>query len=125
MADDDRPWRAEDELRRLYCEEGLTMEQLADRWDCSTSTVGRWILYHDLNPGRAPSGEAPWRDSEELRRLYYDEGLTKVEIADRLGCSLTSVTDWMRRHDLAPGVARSSADRALMMADPDDIGGRA
>jgi transposase len=40
------------------------------------------------------------REEEELRRLYHDEGLTNREIADELGVSETTVTEWRRRHGI-------------------------
>ena len=47
--------------------------------------------------------EHPWRDPAVLATLYYEEGLTQAEIADRLGTSQRTVGRWMRRYDLNPG----------------------
>ena len=44
----DKPWKDGELLRELYREEGLPMEQIADRWDCSPTTVSEWIERHDI-----------------------------------------------------------------------------
>lgn len=41
-----------------------------------------------------------WRDEETLRRLYWDEGLSMQQIADKLGCTNQTITYWMKRHDI-------------------------
>ncbi|WP_049905632.1 homing endonuclease associated repeat-containing protein [Halorubrum californiense] len=44
--------------------------------------------------------ESPWREKERLRRLYVDEGLSMAEIGDRLGCTGTTISDWLNRYDI-------------------------
>lgn len=44
--------------------------------------------------------DQPWRDAETLRRLYHGQGLTTREIANRLGCSNGTVSQWLDRHDI-------------------------
>lgn len=44
--------------------------------------------------------DAPWRDSETLRRLYWEERLSLDAVADRLGCSDVTVLNWMEKHDI-------------------------
>lgn len=43
---------------------------------------------------------APWRNADTLRRLYIDEDLERGEVAARLGCSKSTVDDWLTRHDI-------------------------
>lgn len=45
----------------------------------------------------------PWQDPETLRRLYYGEGLTQRELAERFDVTHGTIGYWMRKHDLAPG----------------------
>lgn len=42
------PWRDEDKVRELYIRKSLSAEAIADRWECSTKTVQRWIDNHDI-----------------------------------------------------------------------------
>lgn len=44
--------------------------------------------------------ESAWRDESTLRRLHYDEGLTKREIAERVGCSQFTLNKWWQRFDI-------------------------
>lgn len=39
-------------------------------------------------------------DEEEIRRLYWDEGLTVPEVAKRVYCSETTLHKYMREHDI-------------------------
>ncbi|WP_245626064.1 HNH endonuclease [Haloparvum sedimenti] len=39
--------------------------------------------------------EQPWRDEDRMRDLYVDEELTSREVAERLGCSKSTVLDWL------------------------------
>lgn len=49
-----------------------------------------------------------WRDSETLESLYNVEGLNKVEIADKLGCSPATITNWMRKLDVGSTYTQTS-----------------
>ena len=40
------------------------------------------------------------QDEEVLRELYVEEGLTQVEIAERLGCSDSTVSNYIRKYDI-------------------------
>jgi DNA-directed RNA polymerase specialized sigma24 family protein len=48
----------------------------------------------------------PWRGPDQLARLYYGEGLTQPEVADRLDCGQRTIARWMDRFDLAPRKGR-------------------
>lgn len=65
------------------------------------------------------------RDAEELRRLYYEKGLTQAEIAARVDVSRKDVSDAMNRFGIAPGQGGSYPSvRSLLTADPADVGDR-
>jgi len=38
---------------------------------------------------------APWQEESVLRKLYKEQKLSQPEIADKLGCGVTTVTKWM------------------------------
>lgn len=44
--------------------------------------------------------DAPWRDEETLRRMYWEEGMSSQDIGDELGCSYGAVLRWMDKHDI-------------------------
>jgi len=41
-----------------------------------------------------------YRDEETLRELYWDEGMSLTDVADRLGCTSQTVRRWMKKHDI-------------------------
>lgn len=43
-----KPWNDGELLRRLYREERMPMTQIADRWDCSPTTVRDWVERHGI-----------------------------------------------------------------------------
>jgi len=44
--------------------------------------------------------EQPWRDEETLRRLYIQQDMTIETIADKLGCSGSTIGNWLTRHGI-------------------------
>ena len=42
-------------------------------------------------------GQKAYRDKETLYELYHGKGMTKVEIANELGCSDVTVGNWMEK----------------------------
>lgn len=45
-------------------------------------------------------GDASWRDEDTLRELYYGRGLSMSDIAEKLGCTQSTVRCWMERHGI-------------------------
>ena len=44
--------------------------------------------------------ECPWRDEQLLRELYLDRKLSLSDISERFDCAPTTVSKWLRRHDI-------------------------
>jgi len=42
-------------------------------------------------------GDHPWRDENILRSLYVEQGLTTIEVSDRLGCNRETVAKWLKK----------------------------
>ena len=57
MSETEHPWRDESILREKYREEGMTMEELADLWDVSTSTLSKWINRFGIRTGGRGAGD--------------------------------------------------------------------
>lgn len=57
-----------------------------------------------VHAGKVHDNEAteryPWRDPEWLRRLYWGEGLTQQEMADRADTVPVQIRRWMRKFDI-------------------------
>ncbi len=86
----------ETELRRLYEEEGLTREEIAQVFGCCASTVGVRMREYgiDVRTNRVEVTEA------DLRYLYEERELSQSEIAEILGCSQASVYYKMQEYGI-------------------------
>jgi hypothetical protein len=79
------------ELVRLYCEQGLSTTQIAALVGWSPSAVYARLV------ALGTAMRTPWAhnaveiDSLMLRQPYVDEGLPMSALAERCGCSLTTI----------------------------------
>lgn len=87
-----KPYHDEEWLRKLYIDQGLELQEIADRVECSKDTIWRWKNKHGI--------KKPWRDEEKLRELYVEEQLSMRRIGDKLGCSTQTVKNWLDKHDI-------------------------
>lgn len=94
----DAEYKNAEYLRREYCDKGKSLEQIGEECDVNGVTILNWMKRHDIPRRTADQdkGDA-WKDEDRLRRLYWDEGMTLEEIADKLGCEKTTVMNWMKR----------------------------
>jgi len=95
------PWKNEELLRQKYCAEGLTIQELADKWDTSFSTIRYYKDKYNIE-GR-PNGISPKAlnaTDEDLWRLYWDEGLSVIELADELDTSESWVVREMEKRSI-------------------------
>lgn len=82
--DDETPWRDERLLQKIYAWEGLSVSEIARRFDCSERTVENWLDQHNV--------QKPWEDEATLRYLRFKCKLSQYEIAQRLGCTQGTVS---------------------------------
>ena len=103
----------EERLRRMYYDEGMTLEEMAKELGYSLTTVVSWM--DDFGLEREPGGPMPSvldenpyvvgpspYNEERLRRMYYDEGMTLEQMADELDRNIQTVSGWM--NDFGIGV---------------------
>jgi len=100
------------EFLQRCLDEGLSLEQIAERIQRHPSTVSYHLAKHGLAPnGRqahAPNGQV---DLDRLRELI-DGGATVREAAAALGVAYSTVRHWLKRLDLeTQTVKRRRADR--------------
>lgn len=80
-----------EEMRRLYHEEGLTCEEVAERMYCSVSTIRKYMRLFGIT-GRPPKERRP------LNRYEINgEMLTAEEIAKRAGVSTSTIRNRIKR----------------------------
>lgn len=59
-SDYDHPWRDPDVLRELYCDQELSLRDVAEILDCHHSTIGQWLDRCDIQAREAVPPEETW-----------------------------------------------------------------
>lgn len=92
----DCPYRDEEWLWDRW-DSSQTVEEIAEEASAAFITIMRWAEKHGF-----PEKESlrPWFDSERLREMYHEHGMTIAEIAAEMGCSETAVRAAMDRHKI-------------------------
>jgi transposase len=93
--------------------QGLSVEQIARRFNRHPSTVSYWLRKHGLEaPHRAKHAAKGGIERARLTELV-GRGMTIAQIADEVQRSTATVRHWLRRYDLATTAAvRARAGRA-------------
>lgn len=81
-----------DEVRSLYVEGGVTLNQLARRYHVGREHVRRWLA--DAGVSVAPRTSRASRrllPTDELERAYWDEGCSASDLAARFGTTMDLV----------------------------------
>jgi transcriptional regulator with XRE-family HTH domain len=76
-----------DELKRLYKDEEMTQKELANYFDCGSSTIGRKMKKYNIKT-RSNKKHIP---KDELKRLYKDEEMTQKEVANHFNVSIALI----------------------------------
>jgi len=67
------------------------------------------------------SGKRPWRNEDVLKALYSDAGWSTFKIADELGCSQATISNWLRRHGIETrthkGIENAAEQRRMHHAE--------
>lgn len=83
------------DLRRLYEEERMDTVALAQRYNCSATTISKRL--RECNIQIRPSRFQPSQiNTDELRQLYEIERLPVSEIAQRFGVSVSTIGNLRR-----------------------------
>ena len=95
-----------DEAKRLYVDEGLGSGEIAKKMDLRDCDAALYLL-RQAGVDRDPQGGAEDRrarytklDTEEIRTLYWEEGLDVPQIAERLNETRQVITKAMKRADI-------------------------
>lgn len=88
-----KPYQDPDTLYELYYEQGLSQQEIADRFGVGDSTISNWIRKHDIP-------KYPWEKEQVLRELYWDEEMSIADVADELDTDVTCIHRWMVEHEI-------------------------
>jgi hypothetical protein len=68
------PWRDQSNLRHAYRDLGLSIRDIAERWDCSPETIRKWLGEHDIDTrsfgGRTGPAHHAWRGGHSDGAYY-------------------------------------------------------
>lgn len=103
----EKPYRDKETLERLYHDELLSQQEIADHFGVSRGAIRKAFDHHGIETRDGSeamqlrhSKDAPWRDKETLERLHVDEELSAYQIAERLGCASSTADRWLNHHDI-------------------------
>jgi len=99
------PWRDEDTLRHFYHGKRYSLLETANAVGCTEGTVSQWcdrlnIETRDAQEARDTGTPEDLKDGSRMRELYLTLELTCAEIADEYDVTSTTVSRWLRRHDI-------------------------
>lgn len=96
----------EEHLRKLYMERRLTIEEIAEVFNCSTTPVIERLRKYGVEPNSMVSRLRAERERQiparELENLYFGRGLSTREIAKHFGCSQTRILGRMDECQVKP-----------------------
>lgn len=90
-------------LRKLYWDEYLSVDQVAERLYVSRDTVMHWMKKLGIErrpPHPRYKGTINYRNRKVLRELVVDRGLTPEQIARKSGCKPTTIRKWIRKYEI-------------------------
>lgn len=115
---------ATDELRRCYCEDGMSAAAIAVRYGVQKGTVLRRLRRDDIEPrpvgrGLANRGVlAPDRD--ELQRMVHSEHRSYEEIGAMFGVTRGAVMHWLKAHGIERPKVWKTRKKGIVPADLDE-----
>lgn len=90
----------EDELRELYYEEKLPLQQVAEELGVGVGDVAEAMMEFGLERRADMEEDRPWRDEERLREMYVENNMSMAAVADELGCTPMTIQHWLEKFDL-------------------------
>ena len=98
--DTNAPWRDEELLREKYIDERKSPDEMTDDFNCSRTTLYKWLNEYGLVEELDELKDRPWRDADRLRELYVEKEMSVFEAADELGCSGSAVQRNLKKHNI-------------------------
>ena len=98
------------ERRRLqdFLAEGLSLAQIGECVGKDPSTIGYWCKRHGLTPVHSERFRPKGGVARETLAPLMEAGLSKRQIAERLGISVSTLRYWLGKHELASCGARKA-----------------
>jgi predicted DNA-binding protein YlxM (UPF0122 family) len=85
----------EQKLRRLYIDEDLTQQDIADKFNCSRGYVRKMLKKHGIEKSNILNGK-----EEKIKTLYEEKNYSSFDIAELLNCSQSAVMKKLQKMDV-------------------------
>lgn len=113
------PWRDRETLVHFYHGRRYSLLETAEAVGCTEGTISQWcsrldVETRDAQEARDTGTPSELENREWLRRRYRDDELTCAEIADEVGVTSLTVSNWLRRHDIPTRPAYGTSTRVKL-----------
>lgn len=94
-------------LREQYVNREQTQAEIAEKCDCSTQPVSKWLNEHEVETRsrtshfNAEPADQRLANSEWLYEQYVEHQRTTLEIADECDCGKNTVCRWLGKHGIS------------------------
>lgn len=94
-----------DLLERLYVDQHLTADQIADKFGCHKNTVLNWLRKHEVEVREGGTSVSDDKanilgDKNALYQMYIIEELSTVEMGKIIGVDRVTVGRWLKKHNI-------------------------
>lgn len=90
------PWRDKDKFVKLYKEKRMMMNEMAEKWNCTKSTVSYWAEKHNIDKKLEYKKKPP----DEWFVKKYREGYSGYEIAEEVNVSARRVYSILEENEV-------------------------
>lgn len=94
---------SEEELRRMYWDEGMTQNEIGKSVGVSSSVILRLMGLYEIESrtlSEAKLGNSIKPSERELRQMYCVDKMSQSEIGNVVGVSKTTVSRWMKEYKI-------------------------
>jgi 5-methylcytosine-specific restriction endonuclease McrA/predicted DNA-binding protein YlxM (UPF0122 family) len=92
------PWKDKEKLEELYIDERLSTVELSEKWGISRNTVCKNLKKHSIETrDKSTALGGPGYSGNDVEEMYTEEGLTIVEIAEKLDVDNSNIYRALKR----------------------------
>lgn len=89
-----------DELYRLYIDNQKTLGEIGEMFETNRVTIRNWLKSADIevrSMSEVGLCGTPRPSDDELKRMYIDDGMTTLDMADSIGVAFGTVNRWLKK----------------------------
>ena len=89
------------EIEHMYCGMGMSRRVIADVFGVTSHTISTWMKEFGIE-ARTKLGDSVKPSKKELEKMYLDQGMSQLEIANEIGVTNMTVSRWIRKYGINP-----------------------